>query len=248
MYFKSQLKYKAANYRLILLDYDGTLVDFVSFPDNAIPSNFLLKILSKLSIKPNTKVVIVTGRKSQSIDKLIGNLSIDIVAEHGAMIKENGQWYHLAKINTVWKNLIFPVFNRILAECPESFIEEKHFSLAWHYRDVNPMLGHLFSRELIAVSQKISNYYNLRIIDGNKVVEIMDADINKGKIVTYLLKQANYDYIVAIGDDKTDEDMFSVLSGVENSMTIKVGDGDTMAKHTLKNVEQVIELLEQIAK
>lgn len=86
----------------------------------------------------------------------------------------------------------------------------------------------------------------MKIIDGNKVVKIIPAYIDKGKAVNYLLKRNNYGYIIAIGDDTTDEDMFKSLLGAKTSYTINVGEGVTFAKHTIENVEKVLLLLNQL--
>lgn len=236
-------KYKKAHNRLILLDYDGTLVDFTLIPDDAKPSVRLLNALYKVSCNPSTKVVIITGREYRSIDKLIGHLPIDIVAEHGAMIKEHGVWKDQIK-NVSWKPEILSALNQITSECQGSFIEEKRFSVAWHYRNVDTMGGHIFSRELIRMIHDKRQPYDLRIIDGNKTVEIITKEASKGNAIIGLLKHINYDYVLSIGDDVTDEDMFEVLKDNENSFTIKVGTGNTSAKHRLNTPKSVLQLLE----
>ena len=239
-------KYKKAHNRLILLDYDGTLVNFTLTPDEAKPSVDLLNILYKLSCTPCTKVIIITGREYKSIDKLIGHLPIDIIAEHGAMIKENGTWKEQINNVTFWKKEVLLSLNEITSKCPGSFIEEKSFSLAWHYRNSETEAGHTYSRELIRLLDNNIHFSVLKILDGNKVVELLHNGIGKGRSVNNLIAQNTYDCILSIGDDVTDEDMFEVLKDNENSFTIKVGSGNTSAKYRLdapKNVLQLLELL-----
>lgn len=240
-----RIKYKNATNRLLLLDYDGTLTDYVPTPDRAVPSERLLNLLLKLSGNENTRVVIITGRGYLDIDKLIGFLPIDIIAEHGAMIKKNSEWKKYINDDGLWKNKILPLLNKCTSECTDSFIEEKYFSLAWHYRNTEFEKGYTQSRELIRILEK-ENYSDLRIIDGNKVVEIMPGQSGKGKATQSLLDRDNYDYILSIGDDKTDEDMFEVLLHNTNAVTIKVGDGNTFAKYKLDSVNDVITLLERL--
>lgn len=236
-------KYREASNKLILLDYDGTLVNFKLTPDEAKPSVRLLNVLYKLNCNISTKVVIITGREYRSIDKLIGHLPIDIVAEHGAMIKKNGVWNDQIR-NVSWKHEILPALNQITSECHGSFVEEKRFSLAWHYRNVDIMGGHIFSRELIRMVHDKKHPCDLKIIDGNKTVEIMTKEASKGNAINDLLKHINYDYVLSIGDDVTDEDMFEVLKDNENAFTIKVGSGNTSAKYRLNTSENVLQLLE----
>lgn len=240
-------KYRNATNKLILLDYDGTLVGFSPLPENAIPSEKLLAVLIKLIEKPHTKVVIISGRGHRDIDKFLGHLPIDIIAEHGAMVKENGVWKKQLIDTGLWKNIVLPILDRITLTCPNSFVEEKLFSLSWHYRNTELQSGHAHSRALIYILENTIHSYNLKILDGNKVVEIMTKEIGKGKAVKNLIKQNNYDYILSIGDDKTDEEMFEFFLNNANADTIKVGNGSTCAKYKLDDVSKVISLLEQLS-
>lgn len=241
-------KYKTATNKLLLLDYDGTLVDFYPFPEKATPSEKLLDLLIKLIGKPQTKIIIISGRSHQEIDFFLGHLPIDIIAEHGAMMKENGEWKKQIVDNGSWKNKVLPVLNHITSICPGLFIEEKYFSLAWHYRNVESKLGYSRLRTLIyTLENTIIQDYNLKIVDGNKVVEITTTETGKGIAVKNLVEQNDYDYILAIGDDKTDEDMFKYLLPDVDADTIKVGAGETLAKYKLGNVKEVLMLLEQLS-
>ena len=239
-------KFRKANYKLILLDYDGTLVDFFPFPEKAKPSEKLLDILNKLITKPKTNVVIITGRAHKDIDNFLGHLPINIIAEHGGMLKINRIWKKQAKNNNLWKDKVLPIFNQITLACPNSFIEEKQFSLAWHYR--NAESGYAYSRKLIGLLENFISKKTLKILDGNKVVEILSNDLGKGKTVENLLKQNKYDFILSIGDDKTDEEMFEFLLDNPTAVTIKVGKGNTLAKFKLDNVDNVNTLLKQLLK
>ena len=80
--------------------------------------------------------------------------------------------------------------------------------LAWHYRNAESRSGYIHSRELISILEKIIALHNLKILDGNKVVEIMTNEVGKGTAVKRLFEQNNYDFILSIGDDATDEEMF----------------------------------------
>lgn len=240
-------KYKSAKNKLILLDYDGTLVNFTAVPENAKPPAHLLEVLTTLSTRPHTKVIIITGRGHKDIDKFVGTLPIEIIAEHGAMIKQNSKWDILASGALQWKDTILPVLQKAVLDCPNTFIEEKIYSLVWHYRNTEEINGFLHSRTLIKELEKVLHFHDLKITDGNKVIEVISKYINKGNSVEYyLLQQNRFDFVLCIGDDKTDEDMFKVLLNNTNSYTFKVGTGTTFAKNKLDNVEDVISLLEQL--
>jgi len=239
-------KFKKATKRLILLDYDGTLVNYELIPKNAILSEQLDDILIKLVDMPDTKVFIISVRGYQDIEKLLDHLPIDIIAEHGAMKKERGVWENQIINNELWKKPVINVLNQFTPGCPGSYVEEKKFSLTWHYRNAEPQSGYAHSRELISVLETIIHTYNLRILDGNKVVEILTNDIDKGKAAKKLTEQINYDFILSIGDDVTDEDMFKFFLYASNALTIKVGDGLTYAKNKLSGINDVVLLLKQL--
>lgn len=240
-------KYLSATSRLVLLDYDGTLVNYTPLPDTAKLSEHIFDILIKLIGTSQTKVFIITGRGYHDIDIILDHPPINIIAEHGAMIREGGVWKSQIKDNGFWKKTIFPILNKITSVCPESFIEEKAYSLAWHYRNAGLQSGFDHSRELIRILKSIINSYNLKILDGNKVVEIMTREVGKGRAVKKLFESANYDFILSIGDDVTDEEMFEYFLHIPGAITIKVGNGSSFARHNLAGINDVISLLKHLS-
>jgi len=240
-------KYRDADSRLVLLDYDGTLVDFTPIPVAARLTDHLFDILIKLHDTAHTELYIITGRGHQETEKIFANLPINIIAEHGAIIRKRGIWKNQIDNNCSWKKTVIPILNQITTECPESFIEEKDFSLAWHYRNANSHSGYHYSRELIILLEKIIHTYNLKILDGNKVVEIMTRERGKGIAVKKLFEQNYYDFILSIGDDATDEEMFEFFLHITRAYTIKVGNGNTFAKYKFDNINDVLFLLKQLS-
>lgn len=237
-------KYKQAKNRLILLDYDGTLVDFTPVPEDAVPSIELKDILLRISSTPNTKLIIISGRNQKDIEKFVGKLPIDIIAEHGAMLKKNGQWIKQNIDISEWQEPVLAVLNATAASCSGSFVEEKTFSLAWHYR--NAETGYAQSRKLIRILEKMNLSYKFKILDGNKVVEIKSHEIGKGKAAKDIIEKDNYDFILSVGDDQTDEEMFEFFLNYTDAITIKVGEGNTKAKYRIEYVNNVIGLLNRL--
>jgi trehalose 6-phosphate synthase/phosphatase len=124
---------------------------------------------------------------------------------------------------------------------PGSFLEEKEHTLVWHYRKVEKGLGGLRSRELSSHLKHFLSNKGLDIIDGDHVVEVKPSAINKGKAAKERLKDMNSDFVMAFGDDRTDEDTFEALS--DTAETIKVGNGFSYAKFAVENHEEVRSLL-----
>jgi trehalose 6-phosphate synthase/phosphatase len=238
--------FSQASRSLLLLDYDGTLVNFSSAKTGADPSERLMDCLSKLASHRKVQVVIITGRGHKDIESKLGNLAIDIVAEHGAMIRKGGFWESRLHEDTSWKQEFLPMLERISGDCPGSFVDEKPFSITWHYRNADPEKGRVVSRQIIRNLEKELPTRDLRFIDGNRVLEILSNNTSKGIAALHLLSGGHYDFVLAVGDDKTDEDMFRVLAGNPACYSLKVGSGPTHARHYIENVDAVISLLEKL--
>ena len=240
-------KFRRAKNRLVLLDYDGTLVHHTPVPDTASLPEHMSDIIIKLVDNPQTKIFIITGRSCKDIDKFLDHIPINIIAEHGAMMKMGGIWKNQIIDNFLWKKAIMSILNQITETCPESYVEEKNFSLTWHYRNADPDLGYSVSRELIHLLKKRIHSYDLKILDGNKVVEILTNKIGKGSAVKKLFEQSTYDFVLSIGDDATDEEMFKFFLNQANAITIKVGEGSTHARYKLNSISDVASLLKQLS-
>jgi len=232
-------KVRKARKRLFLLDYDGTLVDISPEISGGCPPATLIELLDKLNGVRGLEIVIITGRSVASIEDQVGALNINIIAEHGGMFREGRIWKTLADDDLKWKSKVRPVLERYLYDNPGSIIENKGFSIAWHYRNMNDFDGERISRALINDLLEFSVSYELNIIDGKKVVEVLSSKIGKGFAAQYLIRNGTYDYILSIGDDKTDENMFEALSTVERADTVKVGEGKTSARYVLSDVGEV---------
>lgn len=229
--------------RLIILDYDGTLVDFVADPEQASPSPELMTLLSELTASPNTKVLVMSGRSEPNLEKWLGQLPIDLGAEHGASRKQEGGWQRTELGDATWKETIRPLMADFVSRSPGSFIEEKEDALAWHYRSAAERLGFERSRELIdLLAHLLPN--ELRLLDGHKVVEVKRNDTDKGKVARQVAAVHPDAFVVAIGDDQTDEDMFLALRD-RTRYTIKIGPQATQAHYRLGDVAQVLTLLEE---
>lgn len=226
--------------RIFFLDYDGTLVGFNADPLNAVPDQELYDILASLIADPANEVVLVSGRDYETLEKWFGHLGIKLIADHGAWQKLNGTWESIP-LDNQWKKQVYPIMDTYADRTPGSFIEEKTFSLAWHYRNVEVGLGNLRAVELMNNLRYLISDQGLQILPGNKVVEVKNMEINKGRAVTGILHQQQYDFVVAIGDDQTDEDMFKAVP--ENAATIKVGQNISAAKYYLNNFKEVRNLL-----
>lgn len=238
-------QFHKASSRNLLLDYDGTLVPFARHPREAMPDKHLLKLITELAQESATNLTIISGRASQVLEDWFKNVPINLVAEHGAAIKRarDDQWTQERDIDQSWKPEIRPTLQMFVQRCPGSFIEEKNHTLAWHYRNADPELGFVRSRELLDNLFHLLRNAQVQVLDGNKVIEVRVAGIDKGVAAKKMVDELQGDFILAVGDDKTDEDMFRVLA--DRAVTIKVGPGHSHAQYSIANPHDVLRLLSE---
>lgn len=229
-------RYNKAKRRLIILDYDGTLVPIVKQPELAIPEETLLQILKSLSEDVKNKVVISSGRDASFLEKWFGNMKIDLAAEHGAFFREKGEWKEINQIQFFPDNdEIWDIMQHMVDKTPGSRIETKKTSLVWHYRNCDKWLADLREKQLINALMRPCARLNLQIMRGSKIVEVKAIGFNKGTEALRLLENDDYDFVIAMGDDTTDDDMFHALP--EDAITIKVGSVSSIARFNLPQHE-----------
>ena len=236
-------KYSAASSRIIFLDYDGTLMGFDKDPQKVKPDDELTGILKKLTSDPSNHVVIISGRDKETLGKWFPPpWKISFVAEHGVWSKTPGsKWSMMEQIDKNWMEIIEPILEFYVDRTPRSFIERKNYSLVWHYRNADPDLGEIRSWELKDELKELVGNHNLEIMDGDKVIEIKNSGINKGRGALQRMGDDTYDFIFAVGDDWTDEYTFGALP--EEAVTIKVGTKTTRADYYVESVEDVRQIL-----
>jgi trehalose 6-phosphate synthase/phosphatase len=239
-------KFKRAKKRLLFLDYDGTLIGFFTDPNAAKPDEALIRILKKLADDERNRVIIISGRDKGTLDRWLGHLPINIVAEHGVWLRmKKGNWESMAHLQGSWKRDFRQVLETYVDRTPGSFIEEKDYSLVWHFRKVEAGLGELRSRELTSHLKYLTTGKNLNVLEGDMVVELKNADVNKGIAAQRWLGRRDAGFVMAIGDDYTDEDTFKAMP--DNSVTIKVGSTTSTAKYNIPSVKDVRDFLKSLA-
>lgn len=229
----SQIKelYKNGRKRLIILDYDGTLVPIVKTPELAIPEKPLIMTLKALAADKRNTVVISSGRDSVFLDKWFGKLNLDLAAEHGAFYKVHGKWLENSMTTFPEDDELLNIMRQIVDKTPGSRLEIKKTTMVWHYRECDKWLADLREKQLINALMMPCARLNLQIMRGNKVVEVKTMGFNKGTEATRLMGIDDYDFVMAMGDDITDEDMFHALP--EEAVTIKVGSISDRARFSL---------------
>ncbi len=238
-------RYRKSRRRALFLDYDGTLTPLARYPEMARPDQMKLWMLRSLASDPGNSVVVASGRDRQTLEDWFGELAVGLIAEHGAWLKPAGQPWRLFKpFSRDWKRQLLPILEIYADRLPGAFVEEKEDSATWHYRLADPEQSGLLAAELTDHLINLTSKTDLQVFLGSKVVEIRHAGVDKGSAALEWLTKNDYDFVLAIGDDETDEDLFRVLP--ETAVSIRVGIAATHAHHNLRNNAQVINLLHSL--
>lgn len=241
--------YRNARRRLLLIDYDGTLVGYRHHPDEAVPPPEVLAILRSLAAQERNAVLLVSGRKRVDLEQWFGSLQpLWMAAEHGALLRRgcSSHWEPLQPdIPRTALDRVRPILQPFVKRAPGSFIEEKEFTLVWHYRKLEAALGDSLARELLEKLECSLAGSELCAIPGGKIVEIRPAWVDKGAVARRFLELCGAaDFRLGIGDDRTDEDMFEALDPA--SWTVHVGDGASRARFVLAGPAEVLAVLHRM--
>ncbi len=227
-------QYRAASQRALLLDYDGTLVPFATEPRMARPDAELIETLATLGSDPANHVAIVSGRPKLTLQEWFGKLPVSLIAEHGVWLRNVGaDWRIIKNLTADWKEQVRPILQLFVDRLPGAWLEEKDFSLVWHYRRADPDQASLRARELLDDLAGFMRNIDVQVVEGNKVIEVRNSGVNKGTAAQEWLSGMKPEFILGIGDDRTDEDLFRVLP--ETAFSVRIGVANTEARYYLSN-------------
>ncbi len=240
---KIDLNYQNAVSRILFLDYDGTLVSFNKYPELATIDRNTLEIIKKLAIDSKNQIVIISGRDREFLERQFKHVNVTLVAEHGYFIKKAGEnWEATITTDLLWKEAVMPILIEYVSRCNGTFIEEKTGSIAWHFRNADSDFAQLRLHELRDdLAEIIRHKTDFEILEGNKVLEVKSGKYDKGQAAISLMKDLHFDFILAAGDDKTDEFLFKAMPDL--AYTIRVGLSPSLAKYNVSNFSNLLMLL-----
>ena len=243
--------YRRASRRLLMIDYDGTLVPFAGQPWQAVPPPVVIRLLTSLAAEPHNCVAVTSGRTAEDLNRWFGAIKgLWLIAEHGAEVKSplEASWEPLrSEVSTGWKSTVMPILEHFVDRTPGSFVEEKKYGVVWHYRMAEPEFGAWLANELVSMLEAMLAETDLRAFRGDKVVEVKPVWANKGEALDRLLAVlSSPDFLFAAGDDRTDEDLFEHMP--TEAWTVHIGPGPTRAAFVLPDFESLRRVLEMFTK
>ena len=225
-------QYRSSAHRALLVDYDGTLVPFADEPRRARPDRELLELLRLLAADPANDVALVSGRSRADLHEWFGALPLTLIAEHGIWLRpKGGDWRLVKSVTTEWKERVRPILQLYVDRLPGAFLEEKEFSMAWHYRRADPEQACQRAQELLDDLAGYTRNVDVHVLQGDKVLEVRNTGITKGTTASEWLAGRSNGLILAFGDDWTDEDLFRALPA--SAVTVRVGLAGTTARYYL---------------
>ncbi|KAI3437768.1 hypothetical protein D9Q98_000215 [Chlorella vulgaris] len=208
-----------ASRRVFLLDHDGTLVTQSTITSK--PGEEVLNMLAALTADPRNSVHIVSGRARAELADWFGSVeNLGLAAEHGFFWRPSArsEWVMQdpeAKFG--WKDIVEPILQLYTESTDGSFIEAKESALVWHYRDADPDFGSWQAKELLDHLEGVLSNEPIEVVPGQSIVEVKPQGVSKGKMVERILHELTPDFVLCIGNDRSDEEMFTATENIQFS-------------------------------
>jgi len=237
----------------LLLDFDGTLAPLADRPElaNLTPKN--RELLEQILSEPNTTLAVISGRQVDDVKAKMGFPQGIFAGNHGYEIHFPDGFIFTYQFTDetmeAFKKMVWDL-NAISRD--GAWVEDKKFSLTFHYRQV-PVELH---QELINTATQIIRNRGFTANPAHMAVEAK-APIkwNKGYAADYILKKRFGDNwpqevnAIFMGDDATDEDAMAALKG--KALTFRVTSNPqqpTHASYRIPSTDTVTLVLEKVKK
>lgn len=228
---------------MLILDYDGTLSPFSSDPSLAFPYPGVFDRIRKLMNMQKTKVVIISGRDIQSLKSLLPFPFPELWGSHGGeRMQVNSLSISSAPLKPEIKQILTIAAQKASKLSPELRIEIKPFSIALHWREMDPNLA----EPVKACWKELINHKPLEIQSFDEGIELRVLGINKGYAVKKLLEEFPENNLIAyLGDDFTDEQAFHVLGDKALKILVRKKLRPTLADVYITPPNEVLEFLDK---
>lgn len=236
-------QYAASNRRMILLDYEGTLVA----QNQASTDRVVEYVIGRLASDVKNSVAVISDRSVAALTDCFVNNPATLVAENGGFMRDpNGNWQALGDLYMMWKEPVVTALRRLAASYPGTTIAEKHFSVKWTYQNENNNLPDNDRKQLGVAFRMLSTQFDVPMVQTDTAVEYRATEVNKGKFAaSWMNLHGPCDFIMAIGDDSADEDLFNSIGKAYT--TIRVGFlSGSHARYYIESRRDVLPLLEEL--
>ncbi|MDQ3233644.1 MAG: bifunctional alpha,alpha-trehalose-phosphate synthase (UDP-forming)/trehalose-phosphatase [Pseudobdellovibrionaceae bacterium] len=232
----------------LFIDYDG-IFPIVRRPELAAPDSSLMVLLDRLSHVPGIEVHIVSGRRFEELFRWFHRIPVHIHGEHGGVsynpqTRKRSLLMESRQDSQIIKS-VNEIFDRYQTLAKGMLVERKSFSTVLHYRmmeteAVEPLLN-LVTSEL----RSLKDIGDVEVLQGKKNLEVRIKGISKASVIEKRLAKGDQVFCIAIGDDATDEDMFTALG--DKGVALGVGTTSKTVHYRLRDTAMVREFLIALA-
>jgi trehalose 6-phosphate phosphatase len=227
------------------LDIDGTLAEITPEPSHARVDDDLRRELAAARLATGGAVALVSGRSIADVDALFPGERYPVAGQHGSEWRTAVGELHREGFSPERMAWLRAEVARVVAARPGIVIEDKGGSIAFHYRRA-PRLGPFVHRAVRRIAAATDGDVQVQV--GKRVVELVPAGHDKGKAVETFLEAPPFvgRRPVFVGDDVTDEAAFATVNRI-GGISVKVGNGPTIARYRLRSVPAVRAWLSKLA-
>ena len=223
----------------LFLDFDGTLVEIASHPQDVLIPDRLGDTLAALHRQLGGALALVSGRRLSELDAFLATLQLPAAAEHGAQRRDAAGRISSAPGTDLRQ--VLQAAQDLVAQYPALVLEQKSLALSLHYRHA-PELEALC---LQVMRTALAANPRLALMQGKCVIDLKPADVSKGTAISAFMAEAPFAGRVPVfaGDDVTDEDGFEQVQRM-GGHAIKVGAGPSLARLRCNSVADLVAWLQ----
>jgi trehalose 6-phosphate synthase/phosphatase len=185
--------YSRSKKRIIVLDYEGTLLDESHQHSTlAPPKAFVKRIIESLAADKKNIVLLVSGHERSVLGSWLNDHRIGVVAESGYYYRlpHEDEWEMTAEdMDPSWKRVVRPIMQYFTERTPGSYIEAKESSLTWHYGETDPIFGPMQARDMQINLEDVLCNLPLEVLQGTNSLEVRLQGITKTVIIEEILKE-----------------------------------------------------------
>lgn len=228
----------------LLLDVDGTLLDFADDPQAVQPEASLVQLLHALQRQLDGALALVSGRSIDELDRLFERPRWAAAGLHGLQLRHADGSFRRLTMRAGQQQHMREQVLALAARFEQVQWEDKGMAVALHYRcapAVWPLL-HEAAQKLVL---QLPGY---ELQPGDHVLEFKPCGMDKGRAVRELLARAPFNgrLPVYLGDDLTDEHAFARVNR-QHGLSIRVGSREpSLARFTLPDPAAAIAWLSAV--
>jgi len=227
---------------LVGLDVDGVLAPLVDHADDAELLDGMSDAVSAVAVLESVHVAVVSGRSLEGLVRFGFGPDVRVIGSHGMEVRDRAM-VPLDAIETDRLASLDALAVVAAARAGDgAWVERKPASVVLHVRRADPERGHRALSELGSRSRTVEG---ATCKGGSNVLELFARAADKGTALVAVAADVGARSTVFVGDDVTDEDAFARLGA--GDLTVKVGDGETIASHRLPDPASVLEFLRAFA-